>query len=399
MKLFYLSSFLPKRSETFVYKEALGLRARGIPVGTGSLYPPEKDLGEKRLDDLAKQTLMVYGEGPYRLLSDALSFSLRHPKRAVAVAGLALGDSLSAADVSWRARPKILVQCLAAMALAQRVELEGYSHLHIHMAHAPATVGMYAAFCLGISFSFTGHAADLFRERCLLEQKLRRAQFVACISQWHREWYSALCPRPDNCYPIVRCGVDIPEEAATLSCAPPFRILGLGRIVPKKGFDLLIGACRILVKKGIPLECVIAGDGPELEKLRRQAEGLPVFFTGAVANCEVPALMAKTDVFALPCRVSEDGDRDGIPVALMEAMAAGVCVVAGDLPTIRELIDSGKNGILIPPNDIDALADCLENLVKDPQFRGALCAAGRQKIEEEFSSSKNLDRILAAFAS
>lgn len=398
MKLIYLSSFLPKRSETFVYKEALGLRARGVVVGIASLYPPEKGLGEKQLDELAEEAVMVYGEGLSRLLSDALSFSLHHPKRAFAVASLALGDSLSAGDVNWRARPKILFQCLAAMALAKRVEQEGYSHLHIHLAHAPATVGMYASFCLDISFSFTGHAADLFRERCLLEQKLRRAKFVACISHWHKDWYSSLRPRPDDCYPIVRCGVDIPEEAATVRRAPPFRILGLGRLIPKKGFDTLVAACSRLAQKGISLECTIAGDGPELEKLQRQAEGLPVFFTGAVANRDVSALMAQNDVFALPCRVSEDGDRDGIPVALMEAMAAGVCVVAGDLPTIRELIDSGKNGVLIPPNDIDALADCLENLVKDPKFRGALCAEGRQKIEEEFSSSKNLDRILAAFS-
>lgn len=399
MKILYLSSILPKRSETFVYKEVLGLQERGVPLGVASLYPPEKDLGEKRLDDLAAQSVPVYGSGLPKLLRDAFSFFLHHPSRSLFVLLLATWDALTANDLHWKARPKAVFQSLAAMALAKRVEKESFTRLHTHMAHAAASVGMYAAYCLKIPFSFTGHAADLFRERCLLRKKLRRAAFVACISEWHREWYQSVCKRPEERYPIVRCGVSVPEEAVIPRRIPPIRLLALGRMVPKKGFDILVAACRVMVKNGVHLECTIAGDGPELERLEKQADGLPIFFPGAVANREVPAMMEKADIFVLPCRVSEDGDRDGIPVVLMEAMATGVCAVSGDLPTIRELIDSGKNGFLVPPGDVSALAKCLEDLANDPKFRASLCAAGRERIQEEFSSEKNLARILASFHS
>ena len=377
MRILYLSSVLPKRSETFVYKEVLGLQARGLDIGVASLYPPERDLGEEELDRMAAGAVTVYESGHGRLLLDALAFFLYHPLRGAIVLATATMDALFAGDLKLRDRPKVVFQGLAALALARRVEpgtqgsmgvppvcggtvpvakanaqnrrdarspFEGaYTHIHIHMAHAAATVGMYAAKALGIPFSFTGHAADLFRERCLLEQKLRRAAFVACISKWHRDWYRTICNRPDGDYPVIRCGVDVPLVPLPARSEPPLTLLGLGRLVPKKGFDVLIEACRILVDGGIALDCTIAGDGPELDRLRSLADGLPVSFPGAVAHRDVPALLEGKDVFVLPCRISRDGDRDGIPVVLMEAMAQGICAVSGDLPTIRELIRNDES--------------------------------------------------------
>lgn len=399
MKVLYLSSVLPKRSETFVYKEVLGLQAMGFDVGVASLYPPENDLGEPALDRMAAGAVPVYGSGYGRLLRDAAAFFFRHPLRAIKVMTLAKMDALLADDIKLRDRPKVVFQGLAGLALARRLEGRGFTRLHVHMAHAAATVGMYAARALGIPFSFTGHAADLFRERCLLKQKLRRAAFVACISEWHRDWYRTIWRRPDAGYPVIRCGVAVPAEPAPARSGPPLTILGLGRLVQKKGFDVLIEACRVLVGEGIALECTIAGDGPELDRLKALAAGLPVKFPGAVANRDVTALLDGTDIFALPCQISPDGDRDGIPVVLMEAMAQGICAVAGDLPTIRELIRNNEGGCLVPPGDARALAACLRTLSLDPPLRAALARKGRQRIEEEFSSAKNLDRIAGAFTS
>ncbi|MEI8312040.1 MAG: glycosyltransferase family 4 protein, partial [Verrucomicrobiota bacterium] len=245
-------------------------------------------------------------------------------------------------------------------------------------------------------FSFTGHAADLFRERCLLEQKLRRAAFVACISDWHRDWYRTICQRPDSEYPVIRCGVDVPDAPLPARSGPPLSLLGLGRLVPKKGFDVLVKACRILADEGVALECTIAGDGPELDHLRSLADGLPVRFPGAVAHRDVPALLEGKDVFVLPCQISRDGDRDGIPVVLMEAMARGICAVSGDLPTIRELICDGRDGCLVTPGDPGSLAACLRKLAAEPALRASFAREGRKCIEEEFSSAKNIDRMLVA---
>ena len=399
MKILYLSSVLPKRSETFVYKEVLGLQARRIDVAVASLYPPEKDLGEDALDQMAAGAVTVYGSGIGRILRDAMVFYFRHPVRSSAVMMFAKMDALSATDLKWKDRPKVIFQGLAALALAQRLESPSRkpTHVHIHMAHAAATIGMYAAKALGVPFSFTGHAADLFRERCLLKQKLKRAAFVACISEWHRNWYQTIWRRTDADYPVIRCGVTVPESPVAARSGPPLTLLGLGRLVPKKGFDVLIQACRILANEGIAFDCTIAGDGPELQSLQVLAAGLPVRFPGAVSNRDVPSLLKGTDLFVLPCQISQDGDRDGIPVVLMEAMAEGVCAVSGDLPTIRELIQDGENGVLTPPGDPRALADRLRALALDPTLRQTFARQGRLRIEEEFSSSGNLDRLLAAF--
>ncbi len=399
MRVLYFSSVLPKRSETFVYKEVLGLQALGLDVGVASLHPPERGLGEEALDRMAAGAVTVYGDGHGRLLRDAVGFLFRHPLRGAAVLALALGDALLADDIPLKHRPKVVFQGLAGLALAHRLAGRDYTHLHVHMAHSAATVGMYAARALGIPFSFTGHAADLFRERCLLRQKLRRAAFVACISEWHREWYRTIWRRPDADYPVIRCGVAVPGSPMPGRSNPPLTILGLGRLVPKKGFDVLIGACRILAGEGIALKCTIAGDGPEMDRLKALAAGLPVTFPGAVANRDVPALLEGTDLFVLPCQIGSDGDRDGIPVVLMEAMAQGICAVSGDLPTIRELIRDGESGRLVPPGDPQALADCLRELALDPDLRAALAREGRRRIEEEFSSAKNLDRIRTTLTS
>lgn len=399
MRVLYLSSILPKRSETFVYKEVLGLQARGLDIVVASLYPPEQDLGEEDLDRMAAVAVTVYGAGIRRILRDAFAYFVRHPSRSTAVMTIAVADALFAADLKWNGRPKVAFQGLAALALARRLELPSRrpTHIHIHMAHAATTVGMYAAKALGIPFSFTGHAADLFRERCLLEQKLNRAAFVACISEWHRDWYRTICQRPDVEYPVIRCGVAVPDVPVPARSGPPLTLLGLGRLVPKKGFDVLVQACRILTQEGVRLECTIAGDGPEMQHLKDLAASLPVKFPGAVANRDVPGLLEGTDIFVLPCQISADGDRDGIPVVLMEAMAEGVCSVSGDLPTIRELIRDGENGRLSPAGDPWALADRLRALALDPFLRQTFACKGRQRIEEEFSSAKNLDRLVAAF--
>ena len=398
--ILYLSSYLPKRSETFVYREVLGLRERGMKVSVASLYQPEANLGDVQADALAAESVTVYPAGIPKILTDAFLTLLASPLRAIQALLTATRDVFLASDLGLAARCKIPIQYLAALALVRRVANRGITAVHVHMAHAPATVGMMAAAVLGVPFSFTGHAADLFRERGLLEEKLRRARFVACISEWHRQWYNTICKRPDAEYPIIRCGVEIPEKIVGHSPGNTIRLLGLGRLVPKKGFDALIAATAELLVRNIPVHCIIAGDGPERQRLEAQATGLHcIKFIGSVDHPRVPALLAETDIFVMPCRVAEDGDRDGIPVVLMEAMAGGIPVVTGDLPTIRELVQDGKTGCLVAPGDAEQLADVLAELAADPVRRQELGRNGRARVIEEFSSTVNLARIEFALTS
>lgn len=400
--ILYIASQLPALSETFVYREALGLRARGRAIAVASVHPPQADVGDPAVDALAAEAIGVYGPGAATLLRDALAETLAHPGRAVATALLALRDALFARDMPLVRRPKVLWQMLAGLALARRSRSRGVGHIHAHLAHVPTTIAMYAARQLGVAFSFTGHANDLFQQRTLLSEKLRRGAFVACISRWHREFYREIAPASDERMPIVRCGVDVsvspPESRAS---GATLKIVAVGRLIPKKGFDLLIRAVGRLVADGRACSCEIVGGGPQEAALREliaaQSVAESVTLAGAQPHREAKRRAAAADLFVLPCRVDAAGDRDGIPVALMEAMAAGTCVVSGDLPTIRELVMHEQTGLLTPPGDIDALVAALRRLMDDDDLRTRLAAQGRAHVQAEFSDEVNLDRLTRAF--
>lgn len=399
LHVLYLAPWLPKLSETFVYRELFALRAAGVRVSTASLHRPERGLGDAALDELAAETLCVYGAGPVRMLGFSLVEAVRHPRRALRTFSMVLGDVLRAKDAKGRARLKIAWHGAAGLALAHAARSRGVTHLHAHFAHVSASVAMYAARQMDCPFSFTGHAVDLFRDRVLLPQKLSRAAFVCCISHWHRGFYQSMVPRPEADYPVVRCGVNPSEFVPPSSCgeAGVIRFMGVGRMIPKKGFDLLLEALAVLRREGMAFTCRLLGDGPEWGPLKSQAERLglthAVDFPGATPNSAVRDAMREADLFVLPCRVDSNGDRDGIPVVLMEAMASGICAVSGDLPAIRELIEDGKSGCLVPPGDGNALAACLRTLCMDDARRARLARAGRERICEEFSLDLNARRL------
>ena len=401
LHVLYLAPWLPKLSETFVYRELFALRAAGVRVSAASLHAPERGLGAPALDALAGEVLRGYERVPGRALVEGL----RHPLRAAGTLALAARDAVAAQDARGAARLKILWHGLAGLALAGRLRGTGVNHIHAHFAHVSASVAMFAARQLGIPFSFTGHAVDLFRDRVLLKEKLSRAAFVNCISHWHREFYQSLVSRPEAEYPVVRCGVDLAEFAPVPPRADPgpLRIFGVGRMIPKKGFDLLLEALALLRREGLAFSCRLLGDGPELAALKAQVARLGlgewVELPGAMPNHAVRDALRGTDLFVLPCRVDESGDRDGIPVVLMEAMACGICAISGDLPAIRELIQDGQCGRLVPPGDIGALVAVLRALAADPAGRGRLAAAGRERIREEFALDLNAARMENALQS
>ena len=419
--LAYLAGSFPAASETFVYREVRGLRRRGWTVHPVGLHPAAPTADGDGLDELRGDPITVYGGGAAAGVAEALS----HPLRAVATVGTAL------ADAAWPGEPAGLIgrlkgvgQALAAVGLAGRLRALGVGHVHCHFAHAPATVGMYAAGQLGVPFSFTGHANDLFERRALLNRKLRRAAFVACISRWHRELYrSTLGGRggsaaDDGRFPLVRCGVDLdtwaggPAEGAAegsadgsaekISPRRPLRVVTVCRLVEKKGVETLLRSMALL---DLPWRLTVAGDGPRraaLEALCKELDIAPrVRWLGSVANGRVGELLADADLFALPCRTDARGDRDGIPVALMEAMAAGVAVVAGDLPALRELVADGETGRLIDgdsPGAPAALAAAVDELARDDTLRRRLAAAGRALVGREFARPAALDALERAFA-
>lgn len=394
----YIAARFPTLSETFVYREVLALQKAGWIVHTAGLRAGDDvDAGEA-LARLADKTVVVYN-GWIGILRDAFLESCTSPIRTVQTWCRIVGDALFQKDVPLEKRPALFVQGVAALALARRIRQKGIRHIHAHMAHAPATLAMLVAYQLGVPFSFTGHAADLFRDRVLLNAKLKRAAFVACISLWHRAFYQSVVRREESCYPVVRCGVDpeefVPATGREVSQKPV--ILGVGRLVRKKGFDVLLRALKNLRDGQVSFSCDLVGDGPERASLQSLCEELQlkdaVQFHGARSNHEIREMMQNADLFVLPCRVSQSGDRDGIPVVFMEAMASGLCCISGDLPTIRELIRDHETGFLVPPEDVDALTDCMKGILQDGEQRQRMAAAGRIWVRNEFSIQTNVARM------
>ncbi len=396
----YIAASFPKLSETFVYREVLGLRAAGVDVPVVSVNASSDDMQDAALEALKAEVIPLYGAGGGALARDALGELAAHPWRAMGTLAEGLRLSLTTDDLrGLTARAKTLFQAFASLALARRLRPIRPSLLHAHMAHVPATVALFTARQLGIPFSFTGHAADLFRDRALLAVKLRRAAFVNCISTWHCEFYRQLVPRTDADYPVVRCGVDPAEFPPRVPRTDGVvRLLATGRLVRKKGFDILLEALAAPVLRDLPWQLRLIGDGPERDALQAQAAAHPcagrICLAGAMANEAVRREMIDADVFALPCCIAGDGDRDGIPVVLMEAMAAGATVISGDLPAIRELIEDGRSGLMVAPGKTDALAAALASLCTDSARRQALAEGGRLAVSREFALGVNIARMV-----
>ncbi len=401
MSILYISAILPKQSETFVYNEVLRLRESGVSIELASVNPATEEFEDERLQSMVGGVVPVYAGGMFALWHDVFSEGLTHPGASLRTVSRGLADAVWGGDVKLRDRPKVFWHALAGLALARRIRAKAIHHIHAHFAHVPTTIAMYTATHLGIGFSFTGHANDLFQRRILLPVKLRRASFAACISRWHRELYKSYQPDlSDERLPVIRCGVTVPKVLKGESVSPP-RILGVGRLVQKKGFDVLIKALARLHASGTRFSCRIIGDGPmrgELEALiHREGISDTVTLVGGQPHDRVLEEIQLADLFALPCRTDDAGDRDGIPVVLMEAMAAGVPVISGDVPSIRELVTHDETGITVPSGDMDALAESIERLLTDRNDRARLAAAGRQRVIDEFEAVDNAHRLAACF--
>ncbi len=384
----YVGSRLPALSETFVYREMLGLRTLGRATLAASLYAPREFTGDPELSALAAETFVIYTRANMLKLPVTLA---RHPLQML----VALGEAARADHPSLRSRLKHIVQAGMGLQAASRLRRSNIAHVHAHLANAPTMVALYLARGLGVPFSFTGHAADLFVHRAALAFKLNQASFVACISHWHRDFYRAIVPLNDARLPLVRCSVALPQDVQ-----PDAReLVTVARLIPKKGIDLLLRAfagAQALSDWNLR----VLGDGDERIALERLASALQVadrvHFAGARPHAECLAAIRDAGIVALPCRTATNGDKDGIPVVLMEAMAAARAVIAGDLPAIRELIEDGRTGLLVAPDNAASLGEALEQLVGDPSLRSRLGAAARTKIGVEFSDPVNWQRLDAA---
>jgi glycosyltransferase involved in cell wall biosynthesis len=258
----------------------------------------------------------------------------------------------------------------------------------------------------GIPYAFTAHAKDIYlSDPETFRAKLEGARAVVTCTQYNRDFLSKQYGRlGDGKILCVYHGIDVSQFNFSLSVKAEFGepvILSVARLVEKKGLGDLITATHLLRNRGRAFQVEIIGSGPQRETLKAQAKRLEladrVKLSGAQAHDIVCAAYQRASVFVLPCVIAANGERDGIPNVLLEAMASGVPVVSTPVSGIPELIESGVDGLLVPPNDPAAVAEAIEKLLTSSQLRESLACAARAKIESLFSLDTSAERLLALF--
>ncbi len=387
-------------SDAWVANELRIVHEYGIPFRLHAMRAARATYFESEgVTRLNESTNVLYPLPAIGLLASILLTAVTFPGRFAS----ALGNALFGERESLRGRVAALAHLLVACYWARSLRRQKVSLIHAQWAHSGGTIGMYGAWLLGVPFSFTGHAADLFRDRVALRDKIRRADFIVCISTYHRGFYKEHGAH-DEQLRLVYCGIDVEQLGPQPQprTRTPFRILSSGRLVEKKGFRDLIQACRLLAGEGLAFECVIAGTGPLYgaltEQIRQAGLSDRVRLTGQVVKQErLAEFMHTGNVYCLPCVPAPDGDIDGLPQMLMEAMACGLPAVSTRLVGIPDLVVDGRTGILVKPGHPEQLAEAIKSLHDDPAFANRLARAGRQWLVDRFDISKCLEPLLEEF--
>lgn len=389
-------SRFPLITETFILRELIELERRGQPV---LLVPMLKET-PRVVHDEAKPWVARALYTPY--LSAAIAAAnlrslRRRPVRYLGLLARLFFGSLRS--------PGVLARTMAifpkGVYLAEKLQAQGIRHIHAHFATHPATMAMIVSELTGLGFSITAHAHDIFVDRTLLGMKLRRAKFVRAISKFNRDFLADLYPEASSKIEVIHVGIDPRNyDAAPRPASSPALLLCVAAFKPYKGLPVLIDACARLESAGVDFRCEIIGDGPQ----RRQIEKLidakmlneRVQLLGNLPQHEVAERMSRTTVLVLPSVVAPDGQMDGIPVALMEAMAAQCPVVASALSGIPELIEHERTGLLVEPGNAGALAEAIRQILADRDRATEMGRRGRERVRQQFVLSTTVAQLLEA---
>lgn len=393
----YMVSLFPCWSETFILREIVALREQGVAVRIFSLKPPSEPLVHDAAKPLAHET--IYPPSPWSWVWVALRVFWAQPQ---VMQRLLLAACRAAAPLGMQEVAKALFTVLVAAYFAGVARRLGVTHCHAHWATYPALAVRTIRALTGIPYTFTTHAHDLFLPNPYLTDNLSAAHKVVTISEYNRRFLMN-AGTPAEKIAVVPCGLDFREFAAHIAPTPAAgAIVSIGRLDPIKGFTYLIEACRLLAERGAPFSCEIIGEGPLRPQLEQQirASGLEsqVRLLGALSQKQVRDILMRSEIFVLPSVRTEDGNQDGIPVALMEAMALGLPVISTAVSGIPELVRDGDSGMLAPPKDAVALAEAIAHLLTDMELRQRLVERGRACVQERHDIVRSAAQLHSVFA-
>jgi colanic acid/amylovoran biosynthesis glycosyltransferase len=380
MRLVYLTPRYPELTEYFVSEEARALVGLGHSIEVIAPYR-----GNGTLDG-----------APPALYFDDITRSRRMRSLAWLAANrpgpLARGIGRRASRMG--ASPVHMAALAPFAAAAAKAD-----HIHAHFATAPTTFAAQLSALSGTPFSFTAHAYDIFLYPDRLGEKLERCKIAITVSDYNRRYLAELHPEHAHKLRVARYGVDVGRFARTRPYDPDGPLLAVGRLVPKKGFPDLVRAAAAAGRKALP-EVLIAGDGPQREELEQLIEELdaPVRLLGSCSHDEINDLYQRASALSLPCVVAPDGDRDGVPLVIKEAMATELPFIGTRAVAIPEDVPP-DGAVLVDPHDWQALGDALARFYSlGREERRAMGVAAREHVLENFTLEAHARQLSALFS-
>jgi glycosyltransferase involved in cell wall biosynthesis len=420
----YVLKAFPRLSETYIHSEIHRMERLGVPLRLYSIQAVEaSERGPRHpvvdrircepvylpaVDTVSGVSLVRWlrgNAGPF--VAPLARVSRRWPRGTARACRAAFAQAVRARE-RWHSAPRktYLKEFLQAVALSDHLRASPeVRHLHAHYAHSTTTVTWLASQITGLPFSFTAHAKDVYSERLnpagLLRRKLLTASFAVTCTGAGAEHLRRVAPEARIHVVYHGLGDDLQRFVERQPARTPrngaLRLLGVGRLVEKKGFDTLVDACATLRRAGVPFQATIAGpDGPHAHAVRERIalHGLveDIRLAGAMSQEQLFGEYARADAFCLPCRIVGT-DRDGIPNVLVEAMACGTPVISTGISGIPELISDGRDGLLVAPDEPGELARAVKRLHDDRELAARLGAAGRLTVLERFDGDRLAERL------
>jgi glycosyltransferase involved in cell wall biosynthesis len=403
MRIGYVVKRYPRYSETFIVNEILAHEAVGLEIEIFALRPPNDRYFQDIIAQVRSPVNYLYlpteSWMPEALAAEALKGTIFWAT--LQEASLVLPNFWTALEV---ARGEEVRDVYQSIILAQEVRRKGICHLHAHFGTQATTVTRLAAHFAGVPYTFTAHAKDIFHESVQpedLRRKLADAAAVVTVSdynlQYLRQHYDVAAERVQRIYN----GLDLSRFPYTEPDNRQMVIVSVGRLIEKKGFADLIAACGILARRGCSFSCQLIGTGPLEAELRQQIEELglqdKVQLLGARPQREVIEYMQNAAVFAAPYVVGSDGNTDGLPTVLLEAMALGTPCVSTNVTGVPEVLRDRQTGLMVPQHDATALAQASERLLTDTDLRVKLATQARHLIKTEFDIHHNTASLRTLF--
>ena len=409
--MIYLVRSWPRLSQTFVLAEVLAQERLGTDLaifslarsGETVLHPRVRAVraGVTYLDQRRKREWWARA-------TDHLLVARSAPAAYVGTVLFAVGRPRLSTGYATCTTRRCLAHAVRLAAAVRRARRAGtpVRHVHAHFAHDPALVALLTSRLTGVPYSVTAHARDLYQipPESLLARAARASAFVTCCEANADYLRQVLPPTDQGRLRVIHHGVELDRFRPVPAPAEsdPVELLSVGRLVEKKGFPDLLRACALLRTDGHRFRLRVYGDGPLRERLEdlRDRHGLAgiVEFLGERAGDEIVRAFSRADIFALTPYVTADGDRDGVPNVLVEAMACGLPVVATRTGGVPEIVRDGHNGLLVKPRDVPGIAAALATLLTDPRRRRVMGRAARRTVEADYDVDVAARELVGVFA-